>query len=120
MFFRRQRHLPTLGSRPINHPDMLVRFIDAMDVEKARRDQSACSWSSGGGTFPEQFHVQATFLLRLAQGRNLRVFIQFDMPTERQPLAKFAMMDDQNLPVVDDKNRHREINFLVYMRHDDG
>jgi len=77
--------------RPINQSDVLVRLIDAMDVEKTRRDERARAGRSRGRTFTEQFHVEAAFFLRLAQRGLLRVFVQFDVPAERQPFVELAM-----------------------------
>jgi hypothetical protein len=36
---------------------------------------------------------------------------------ERQPFVELAMMDEQNLRVVNDENRDGEINFFVEVRH---
>ena len=70
-----------------------------------------------GRTFAEQLHVQPAFFLRLAQRGLLRVFVQFDVPAERQPFVQLAMVDEQNLAVVNDKNRDGEINFFVDVGH---
>ena len=66
-------------------------------------------------TFAEQFHVGSALFLGLAQHRLLRVFVQFDVSAQRQPFVQLAMMDDQNLFAVNDKNRAGEIYFLVDM-----
>ena len=104
-------------SCPINQADVFVRFVDVMDVEKARRDERARAGRSRGRTFAEKFHVEAAFLLRFAQRGLLRVFVQFDVPAERQPFVELAMMDEQNRVVVNDKNRDGEINFFVDVGH---
>jgi len=96
---------------------VLMRFVDAMDVEKARRDERARARRSRGRTFAEQLHVETAFFLRLAQRGLLRVFVQFDVPAERQPFVELAMMDEQNLAVVNDKDRDGEINFFVDVGH---
>ena len=105
------------GTRPVNHADVLVRLVNAMDVEKARRDERAGAGRSRGRTFAEQFHVEAAFFLRLAQRGLLRVLVQFDVPAQRQPLAELAMVDEQNLAIVNDKNRNGKINFFVDVGH---
>ena len=97
MFLGGECELAVLGPRPVNHADVLVRVVDAMDVEKARRDERARAGLGRGRTFAEQFHVEAAFFLRLAQRGLLRVFVQFDVPAERQPFVQLAMMDQQNL-----------------------
>ena len=65
----------------------------------------------------DEFHVEATFLLRLAQGGHLRVFVQFDMSAERQPFAELAMQDEQHLRVVDDEDGNGEVDLFVDMGH---
>ena len=117
MLFCRKLDIAAFGPRPVNHSDVLVRFIDAMDVQKARRDECAGAGFGRGRTFAEQFNIKAALLFRLAQRGDLRVFIQFDVPAERQPFVQFAMMDEQNLPVVNDEDRNGEINFFVDMGH---
>src|SRR5260221_6229549 len=57
----------TLWPRPINQADVFVRVVDAMDVEKTRRDERARAGRSRGRTFAEQFHVESALFLRLAQ-----------------------------------------------------
>ena len=96
---------------------MLVRVADAVDVEKARRDEGACAGRSRGRTLAEQFHVEAAFFLCLAERSLLRVFVQLNMPAERQPFVQLAMMDEQNFAVVNDKNGDGEINFFVDVGH---
>ena len=118
MFFGRQGEFPIFGPRPINQPDVFVRFRNAMDVQKARRDEGARAGRSGGRTFSEQLDFQPAFLARLAQGGLLRVFVQFDVPAERQPFVELAVMNEQDFSILDDEDRHGEINFFVDMGHD--
>ena len=70
-----------------------------------------------GRTLPQQLALQPAFLAGLAQRRLLRIFIQLDVPAQRQPLVQRAMMDEQHPAVVHDKDRDREVNFLVDMCH---
>ena len=107
----------TLGPRPVNHPNVLVRIGDAMDVEESRRNQRTGAGAGGGWTFTEQFHVEAAFFLRLAQRRLLRVFIQFDVPAQWQPPVQFPMMNQQHLAIMHNKNGDGEINFFVNVGH---
>ncbi len=88
-----------------------------MDVEKARRNERAGAGRGRGRTFAEQFHVQPALFLRLAQRGLLRVFVQLDVSAERQPFVELAMVDEQNLAVVNDEDRDGEINFFVDVRH---
>src|ERR1035437_67885 len=117
MLLSGKRKFAILRLRPINQADVFVRVRDAMDVEKARRDERACSGFGRGWTFAEQFDVEAAFLFRSAPRRLLRIFVQFDVPAERQPLVELAVMNQQNLSVLNDKNRDGEINFFVNVSH---
>src|SRR5258706_1376645 len=107
----------TLWPRPINQADVFVRVVDAMDVEKARRDERARAGRRRGRTFAEQFHVESAFFLRLAQRGLLRVLVQLDVAAQRQPFVELAMVDEQDVSVVTDKDRDGEINFFVDVRH---
>src|ERR1035441_7535618 len=117
MFLGGKRDFSIFGPRPVNHADVLMRFVDSVDVEKTRRDERARAGRSRGRTLAEQFHVEAAFFLRLAQRGLLRVFVQFDVPAERQPLVELAMVDEQNLAVVNDEDRDGKINFFVDVGH---
>ena len=117
MFFGGELNGSSLGSRPINHADVLVRVADAMDVEKTRRDERARAGRGRGRALTNQFNVESAFLFRLAERGTVRIFVQFDVPAERQPLAELAMMDAQNFRVVNDENCDGEINFFVDVRH---
>jgi len=96
---------------------VFVRVGDAMDVEESRRDERARAGRRGWRTFAEQFHLQAAFFLCLAQRRLLGVFVQLDVPAQWQPLVQLAMMNQQHLSVVNDKNGDSEINFFVNVSH---
>jgi hypothetical protein len=50
--------------------------------------------------------VESAFLLHPAQ-----LSVQFNLPAERQPFVELAMVDEQNLFVVNGKNHDSEINF---------
>jgi hypothetical protein len=73
-----------------------------------------------GGAFAQKFHVQAALLPGLAQGGRFRVFLQLDVSSQRQPFAEFAMVDEQDLAIADDEDRHGEIDFFVNVRHKIG
>src|ERR1019366_1618546 len=68
-------------------------------------------------TFAEQLHVEAAFFLRLAQRGLLRILVQLDVSAERQPFVQLAMVDEQYLVVVNDKDGDGEINFFVDVGH---
>ena len=94
-----------------------MRAADAVDVEKSRRDERAGAGRSRGWPLAEQFHIETAFFLCLAQRGPLRVFVQLDVPAERQPFVQLAMVDDENPAVVDDKDGDGEINFFVDVGH---
>lgn len=96
---------------------MLVRVGDAMDIEKARRDEGTGAVTGGRRTFAEQFDLEAALLSRFPQSSLLRLFIQFDVAAQRQPLVELAMMNQQHAPVVNDENRDGKINLLVNVSH---
>ena len=70
-----------------------------------------------GGRSPSNSTSKSALLFRFAQRGLLRVFVQFDVPAERQPFVELAMVDQQNLAVVNDEDRDGEINFFVNVRH---
>src|SRR6185437_8401526 len=108
-----------LRPRPINHADVLMRAGNAMNIQKPGRNQRARSRTGSGRALAEQNNIQTAFFLRLAQGSLFRVFIQLDMAAERQPGVQLAMMDEQDLRLVNDEDSDREINFFVDVRHAD-
>src|SRR5258707_3850446 len=112
---KRERPIP--GSRPINHSDVLMRVRNTMDVQKTRSNQCARPGSCRGRPLAKQFDIKAAFLLCLAQSCLLRVFVEFHMASEWQPFVQLAMMNHQHLAIVDNKNRHCEIYFLVNVSH---
>ena len=73
--------------------------------------------SGRGRAFAEQFDLQPALLFGLAQRGGLRVFVQLDVPAQRQPLVQVAMVDEQDLALVNDEDGDGEINFLVDVSH---
>src|ERR1039457_4320478 len=106
-----------LWPRPVNQADVLVSFVDAVNVEKAWRDERSGAGRSRGRTLAKQFHVEAALLFRFTQRGLLRVFVQFNVSAKRQPLVQLAMVNQQNLFVVNNKDRDGEINFFVDVGH---
>ena len=105
------------GPRPVNHADVFVRRGDTVDVEEARGNERAGARPGGGRAFAEEFNVKAAFLSCFTERGLLRVFIQLDVPTERQPAGEVAVMDQQNLARVDNEDRHGEIYLFVDVGH---
>ena len=95
-----------------------MRVRDAMDVEKARGDERACAGAGRGRTFAEQINVQPALLARLAQCGLFRVFVQFNVATKRQPFVQLAMVNEQHLAAMNDKDGDGEINLFVNVSHD--
>ena len=113
MFLDRQRGRPASRPRPIDHPDVLVGGADAMDVEKARVDQRPGAGSVVGGRSPSSSTSRPLSSLVSRNAACSGVFVQFDVPAERQPLVEFTMVDQQHLPVLDHEDGDGEINFVV-------
>lgn len=102
---------------PINHANVLVSFIDPVDIQKTRSNQRAAAILGRWWTIADQFHVETAFFLRLAQGCLFGIFVQFDMPAQRQPLIKLAMVDQQHLVFVHNEDGYGEIYLFVNVRH---
>ena len=117
VLFSSQRERAISRTCPIDHADVLVRVRDAVNIEEPRRDQSSGTGRSRWRPFAQQFDVQAALLLGFANRRLFGIFIQFDVASERQPLVELAVMDEKNLAVLNDKNSHGEIDFLVDVGH---
>jgi len=112
-----QRRHPARRPRPVHHSDVFVLIADAVDVEKARRDERAGARLGRGRALAKQLDLQSALLARLAQRGLLWVFIQFDVPAQRQPLVELAMVNQQNLSAVNDEDGDGEIDFFVDVGH---
>ena len=112
-----QSKLAAFRPSPIDHPDMLMRIGDMMNIKETWSDKSPRAVTSGRRPFAKQFHIKPAFLPGLPQCRLFRIFIQFHMSADRQPLIQLPMMNDQNFALVNNEDRHREINFFVNVRH---
>ena len=64
-----------------------------MNVQKAGSNQGASARPGGGGTLPNEFDIQTALLPGFTDGRLLRILIQFDVPTKRQPLVQLPVMN---------------------------
>lgn len=117
VFFFGQGHGAALGTRPVDETDVLVGIADAVDVQKTGGDQGAGAGAGRGRAFTDEFDVETALFFGFAQSSLFRFLLQLDVPTERQPLAELAMMDEQNLVIMHHEDGHGEINLLVYMRH---
>lgn len=107
------------GARPreVDEADVLVGFGDAVNVQEAWGDEGAGAGLGGGGAFPDQLDLEAAFLSDLAEGGLFGVLVELDMSAERQPFAEPAMVDEQDLAVLDDEDGDREVDFLMDVRH---
>ena len=87
MFGFRSRERTANGPGPVDHSNMFVRGIDPVNVEKAWGNKRSRAGLSGWRTFAQQFDLEAAFLTRFAKGCSFRVFVQLDVPPQRQPLV---------------------------------
>jgi len=117
MFLGRERNRSIFHPRPINHPDVLMRIRDTMNVQKARRYQRASAVAGRRWALAEDFDFEPTFLFGLAKSSFLRIFMQFNVPAERQPFVQIAMVDEKDFGLLNDEDRYREINFFVNVSH---
>ena len=102
---------------PVNHPDMLVGIGDAMDIEKPGSDERTGAGPGRRRPFPNELDLQTALLPGFAQRGLLRVFVQFDVPSQRQPLVEFVVVHHQDFSPVHYKDGDGEINFVVNMSH---
>jgi hypothetical protein len=102
---------------PVNHPDVLVRVGDTMNVEKAWGDQRARSRFGGRRAVSDQLDFQPALLARLSQSGLFRIFIEFNVPAEGEPLVQLAMVYQQDPAVLHNKNGHCKIDLFVNVRH---
>lgn len=101
----------------VDHPDVLMGGVDAMDVEEAGCDQGPGAWLGGGRSIPDEFHVEPAFLEGFPKCGLLGILVEFDVPAEWKPAVQFTVMNDEDLGVVDDKDGDGEIDFFVDMGH---
>jgi len=58
-----------------------------------------------GGRFAQQLDLETAFpLWPRARPAVFRVFVQFNVAAQRQPLLQIAMMNDQNFVLVNDED----------------
>jgi hypothetical protein len=96
---------------------MLVRVANAVNVQKPRRNQSARAGFRGRWPFTKKFDLEAALLASFAQGGLFGVFIQLDMPANREPFVQLSMMHEEHTALFDNENRDREIDLFMNMRH---
>src|SRR6185503_3236476 len=84
----RQRERAGFRPREIDHSDVLMDLIDSMDVEKPWRDEGARTRFGGRRPLADHLHVEPALLACLAQGRLLRLLIQFHMTSQREPFIE--------------------------------
>lgn len=106
-----------LWPRPVNHADVFVRFRDAVDVQEPRSDQRAGAGFRGRRSFAEQFDFQPALFLGLTQRGRFRVFVQLDMSAQWQPLVQVAMVNEQDLALMDNEDGGGEVNLFVNVSH---
>src|SRR5690349_16880417 len=92
-------------------------IADAMNVQKSWRNQRASAGAGCWRSFTQQLDFQAAFFPGLTQSRLLRIFIQLNVPAQRQPLIQLPMVNEQDLAGMHHEDRHRKIYFLMDMSH---
>src|SRR5262245_7711980 len=97
-----QRTVP--GPGPVNQAVMVVSGGDAMDIQEPRRNQRARARARGGRPFAEKLYFEAALLPRFPQRRRFGILVQLDVAAQRQPLVQLAMMAQQDLALVNDKD----------------
>jgi molybdate transport system substrate-binding protein len=117
MFRGGERERPIFWTSPINQPDVLVRIVNAVNVEKPRSNQSACAGLGRRWAFTNEFDIEAAFFAGLAQGALFGVFVQLDMAANRQPFVELSMMHEEHPAIFDDENGDCEIDLFMKMRH---
>jgi molybdate transport system substrate-binding protein len=117
MFFSGERKRPIFRARPINQPDVFVRVVDPVNVQKSWSNQSARAWFRRWWAFTQKFDVEPAFFARFAQRGLFGILVQLNMAANRQPFVELAVMHEEHSPVFDDENGDREIDLFVNMRH---
>src|SRR5262249_50119504 len=117
MLFNGQDKRTALRSREVNHSNVFVRVGNAMNVEKAGRNESTRAWLTDRRSVADEVHVQTAFFFGFAQGRGLRFFVEFNMSAEWQPFAKLPVMNQQHFRAVNDKNGDGEIDCVMNVGH---
>jgi hypothetical protein len=117
MFSRREGKIAIPRPRPVDHADVFVGIGDAVDIKEPGRNKSPGAMARRWGTFSQQFHFEAAFLLGFAHGGLFRIFVQLDVAAERKPLVELAVVDEENLRVMHNEDGDGKINFFVDMSH---
>lgn len=112
-----QRNIPFARACPIDHADVVMRIGDAVNIEEARGDQGDGSGLCGRRAFADQFNFEAALFKCFAECGLLRVFIEFDMATNRKPLVELSMVHQEDLAGMDNKDSDCEIDLVMNMRH---
>ncbi len=101
----------------VDHADVLMGWVDAVDVEEAGSDESPGAGFGGGRSIADEFNFETAFLEGFAKSGLLGILVEFDVAAEGQPAVEFSVVTDEDLGVVDDKDGDGEIDFLVDMGH---
>ena len=112
-----ESHGAVFGSRPVDHADVFVGVGDAVDIEKARCDESAGARLSGGRSIADEFDIEARFFAGFTKSGLLRILGEFDMAAEREPFVELAMVHEEDLAILNDEDRDGEIDFFMDVRH---
>lgn len=113
----REGHLASLWAGPINHADVLVRFANPVDIEKAWRNQGTCTRLGRRRALSYKFHFKAALFSGFAHRGLFRIFFKLDMTSDREPFVQFAMVNEQDFTVLNDEYSDRKVDLLMDVSH---
>src|SRR5215813_6966835 len=85
-----------LRPRPIDHSDVFMGVGDSMDIEETRRDEGPGAITGGRRPLADEFHFEAAFFPGFPKRSLFRVFVQLNMPSQRQPTIQLPVVNQQN------------------------
>ena len=105
------------GAGEVDHPDVFVGCVDAVNVEESRSDQGPGAWFRDGRPITDQFYEKAALFPGLSQGGLLGIFVQFDVPAQGKPFTEFPVVNQQYPAPVHDEDGHSKIDQVMEMCH---
>ena len=97
-----------IGSGEVDQIDVLVTWIDALDLDAGRHHQLP-RLVDPQAPLADESSPNASLFEHLAQGGCIGQLIGLDMAAGRQPPAEFAVIVQQHALVVHDEHGHREV-----------
>jgi hypothetical protein len=105
---------PSFHPGEINHSDMPMGFFNQVDIHISRGQQ----WDKTGfflkrRSFAYQFHVQSAFFLGFPERGGFGIFVQFNMPPNREPAVQLFVKDEKDLLILNNEDGNREIDLFM-------